>query len=121
MNWHKLLIQDCFIPFNLVSSPAWMSTALVMDFYSNVLKQALKEAMKQLPEQGAAGILINRQGIDPSRSASAAAAAPRGRGRGAHTDGFHRKWNNRGIGGLHLHPGPPPSLGCFCLITSVLS
>ena len=44
MNWHKLLIQDCFIPFNLVSSPAWMSTALVMDFYSNVLKQALKEA-----------------------------------------------------------------------------
>lgn len=98
-----------------------MSTALVMDFYSNVLKQALKEAMKQLPEQGAAGILINRQGIDPSRSASAAAAAPRGRGRGAHTDGFHRKWNNRGIGGLHLHPGPPPSLGSFCLITSVLS
>jgi hypothetical protein len=44
MNWHKLLIQDCFIPFNLVSSPAWMSTALAMDFYSNVLKQALKEA-----------------------------------------------------------------------------
>lgn len=41
MNWHQLLIQDCFIPLNFVSSPAWMSTAPVMDFYSNVAQQAL--------------------------------------------------------------------------------
>lgn len=57
-----------------------MSTALVMDFYSNVLKQALKEANEAAAGAGTAGILINRQGIDPSRSASATATAGRGRG-----------------------------------------
>lgn len=41
MNWCQLLIQDCFIAFNFVSSPAWMSTAPVMDFYSKAAQQAL--------------------------------------------------------------------------------
>lgn len=43
--------------------------------------------MEQLLEQGTAGILINRQGIDPSRSASAAPGR-RGRGTAAHMVSF---------------------------------
>lgn len=62
-----------------------MSTALVMDFYSNVLKQVLKEANEAAAGAGAAGILINRQGIDPSRSASATATAGGGEGAQRHT------------------------------------
>lgn len=51
-----------------------MSTALVMDFYSNVLEQALKGANEADAGVGTAGILINRQGPDPSRSDSAMVA-----------------------------------------------
>lgn len=54
MNWHQLPLQDCFIPFNLVSSPAWMSTALVMDFCPNARQQPARGA-EQLLEQGTAG------------------------------------------------------------------
>jgi len=55
MNWHQLPIQDGFIPFNLVSSPAWMSTALVMDFHSAARQQAPERPAEQMLEQGTAG------------------------------------------------------------------
>lgn len=54
-----------------------MSTALVMDFYSNVVEQALKEANEaDAGVGGTAGILINRRGTDPVRSDSTTTTAP---------------------------------------------
>lgn len=74
-----------------------------------------KKPMKQLLEQGTAGILINRQGIDPSRSACTTAAARRGRGHEAHIwAASSRKWNNRGFWRV---PPPPwsPTFSLFLL------
>lgn len=64
-----------------------MSTALVMDFYSNVLKQGLKEANEAAAGAGGCGYLINRQGIDQPVSLRSG----RGSEGAKHMGGFHRK------------------------------
>lgn len=108
MNWHKLLIQDCFIPFNLVSSPAWMSTALVMDFYSNVLQQARRAGSRADAGAGDRGMLINRQGADPGRAARAGhGSQARKKGRANTCAASSRKLNHRGTRRAAPSPRPP--------------
>lgn len=92
-----------------------MSTALVMDFYSNVLQQARGAGSGADAGAGDGGMLINRRGADPGHAARAGhGSQARKKGRANTCAASSRKLNRGGT--RRDAPSPPPA---FHLITAI--